>query len=87
MLICAALAYTILQTAFVSAQGPGSRLKAAVGKDLKGKLSMGCYAVAIPLSFASQWGAVALYIFVALVWIVPDRRIESRMNNPDSRME
>ena len=85
VLLCAALAYLILQTAFVSAHGAGSRLKAAVGRDLKGKLSMACYAAAIPISIFSQWSAVALYIFVALVWIVPDRRIESRMNNPNSR--
>jgi uncharacterized membrane protein len=79
VLTCAALAYIILQAAFVAAHGPNSRLKSAVGKDSKGKLSLACCAAAIPLSFVFQWAAVGLYIFVALVWIVPDRRIESRL--------
>jgi len=79
VLICAALAYTILQTAFMSAHGPNSRLRTAVGNDYKGKLSLACYAAAIPLSFIVQWAAVGLYIFVVLIWIVPDPRIESRL--------
>jgi len=79
VLTCAALAYIILQAAFVAAHGPNSRLKSAVGKDSKGKLSLACCAAAIPLSFVFQWAAVGLYVFVALVWIVPDRRIESRL--------
>src|SRR5262249_7690186 len=79
VLPCPARAYIIPQAAFVAAHGPNSRLKSAVGKDSKGKLSLACCAAAIPLSFVFQWAAVGLYVFVALVWIVPDRRIESRL--------
>ena len=79
VLICAAVAYTILQSAFISGHGPSSRLRAAVGKDFKGKLSLAGYAAAIPLSFVVPWAAVGIYVFVALIWIVPDPRIESRL--------
>src|SRR5262249_11300655 len=79
VLICAALAYTILQATIISAHGPQSRLKAAIGNDFKGKLSLACYASAIPLSFVIPWGAVALYVVVEVLWLVPDRRIESRL--------
>jgi len=86
VLICAAVAYIILQTAIVSAQGPNSQLKAALGSDFKGKLSLACYAMAIPLSFVSQWVALAIYVFVELIWLVPDPRIESRVKaGPDRR--
>ena len=54
-------------------------LKAAIGNDAKGKLSLILYAAAIPLAFVSRWISVAIYVVVALMWLVPDRRIESRV--------
>ena len=79
VLLCAAIAYTILQTAVIGAQGPHSKLAAAVGSDLKGKLSIAAYVVAIPMAFVHQWISDALYVAVALVWLVPDRRIEGAL--------
>ena len=79
VLLANAIAYYILQTLLVAAQGPDSKLGAYLGKDLKGKLSPLIYAAAIPLAFASQWVSDALYVVVALIWLVPDRRIESRL--------
>ncbi len=76
VLLMAAIAYYILQRAIIKQQGPGSILAAAVGRDRKGKLSPVCYAAAIPLAFANPWIAKGLYVFVALLWLVPDRRIE-----------
>jgi uncharacterized membrane protein len=80
--IMAAFAYTILQGCIIRSQGPDSKLAIAVGKDLKGKLSLVLYAAAIPLALlAHPWFAAAIYAFVALVWLVPDPRIESRLNH------
>jgi uncharacterized membrane protein len=76
VLLMAALAYFILQRTIIAQQGPGSILAAAVGRDWKGKLSPVCYLVAIPLAFLSSWIAMSLYTFVALLWLIPDRRIE-----------
>ena len=59
--------------------GRSSRLAAAVGNDLKGKVSLAMYAAAIPLAFVNPWIAIALYVAVALMWLVPDRRIEGNM--------
>jgi len=81
VLFLAAIAYTILQTAILAEQGPGSTLATAVGNDLKGKISALIYLVAIPLAFVHQLVADALYVTVALVWLVPDRRIEKRLND------
>jgi uncharacterized membrane protein len=79
--IMAAAAYTLLQSVIIAAQGPGSKLAAAVGKDVKGKLSLALYAAAIPLAlFVHPWIAAGLYAIVALIWLVPDRRIETRLN-------
>ena len=78
-LLMAAVAYTILQAAIVAAQGPNSRLAAAVGNDVKGKVSLLSYVAAIPLAFVNQWIAIGLYVFVALMWLVPDPRIESKV--------
>jgi hypothetical protein len=60
----------------VAADGPESRLRRAFGRDVKGKLSPGLYAAAIALSFVRPWAADAVYVLVALIWLVPDRRIE-----------
>jgi TMEM175 potassium channel family protein len=79
VLVFAAIAYTILQTAIIRNEGPHSKLAAAVRGDVKGKLSMTLYAAAIPLAFVSTWISAAIYVVVALIWVVPDRRIESRL--------
>lgn len=76
VLLMAAIAYWLLQRAIMSAQGPGSLLKTAVGRDLKGKLSPVLYLLAIPSAFVAQWIADAIYVLVALLWLVPDQRIE-----------
>ena len=76
-LLLAAIAYFILQTAIIAEEGPDSNLRAALGRDLKGKVSPLLYLAAIPLAFVSPWIALGVYVFVALMWLVPDRRIES----------
>ena len=76
VLLMAAIAYYILQCAIIKQQGPDSLLAAAIGNDWKGKLSPTCYLLAIPLAFVSPWISQALFIFVALLWLVPDPRIE-----------
>ena len=76
VLLVAALAYVILQQAIIAAQGPGSLLKQAVGGDWKGKLSPVLYALGIAASFWSPPVAQILYALVAVMWLVPDRRIE-----------
>lgn len=80
VLLLAAVSYTILQTLIIAHQGEHSKLEEAVGKDRKGKLSMLFYIVAIPLAFVNQWISDVLYVLVALIWLVPDRRIESKLN-------
>ncbi|NNN15089.1 MAG: DUF1211 domain-containing protein [Acidimicrobiaceae bacterium] len=77
-LLLAAVAYFLLQRAIIAEQGPDSKLAAALGRDLKGKVSPLIYAVAIPLSFVSRWIGLGLYVAVALLWLVPDRRLESK---------
>ncbi|PYQ54894.1 MAG: hypothetical protein DMF78_04110 [Acidobacteria bacterium] len=76
VLLMAAVAFTILKDLLVSAQGPDSTLAAALGGDTKGKLSLALYVAAIPLAFVNQWVSDALYVAVALIWLVPDPRIE-----------
>jgi uncharacterized membrane protein len=76
VLLMAAVAYYILQRAIITQQGQASLLAAAIGKDCKGKLSPLLYLAAIPLAFWSPWISDGLYVFVALLWLVPDRRIE-----------
>jgi uncharacterized membrane protein len=76
VLLMAAIAYWILQRAIVAEHGRDSLLAQAVGSDRKGKLSQLCYVIAIPAAFLHQWIAGALYVLVALMWLVPDRRIE-----------
>jgi uncharacterized membrane protein len=78
LLMCA-IAYYILQQTIIASQGPDSILKKAVGGDWKGKLSPITYAIAIPAAFLSPWISMSLYVFIALVWLVPDRRIEKVM--------
>ena len=76
VLLIAALAYFGLQRAIISDQGNRSVVATAVGRDVKGKLSPLLYAAGIGLSFVSRWAAVAVYAGVALMWLIPDRRLE-----------
>jgi uncharacterized membrane protein len=76
VLLMAAIAYYILQRTIIAHQGKGSLLATAIGSDWKGKLSPVLYLVAIPLSFAIPSIAIGIYVFVALLWLIPDRRIE-----------
>jgi uncharacterized membrane protein len=77
VLLMAAIAYYVLELAIIRAQGEGSILKKAVGRDWKGKLSPALYIAAIGMTLWSPWVAEAIYVFVALIWLIPDRRIES----------
>ncbi|HEV2394967.1 MAG TPA: TMEM175 family protein [Verrucomicrobiae bacterium] len=76
VLLMAAIAYWILQSTIIAHQGPGSLLAEAVGKDWKGKVSPLLYLSAIPLAFVNTWIANSLYVLVAVMWVIPDRRIE-----------
>jgi len=84
VLLMAAIAYYILQRAIIAQQGPGSLLAAAVGSDWKGKLSPVLYFLSIPLAFVSVWISTGLFVLVALIWLVPDRRIERVLQKPPS---
>jgi uncharacterized membrane protein len=77
VLLCAAVSYQILQHQLIAYNGRDSRLAAAVGADFKGKLSLILYLAAIVVAFVRPWLAITLYVAVALLWLVPDRRIES----------
>lgn len=79
VLLMAAIAYWVLQQRIITLEGPDSLLARAVGADIKGKLSPLAYLLAIALAFVQPWLAWAVYVLVALVWLVPDRRIESRI--------
>ena len=76
VLCCAAVAYTILQTTIIRLHGAGSRLHVAIGADWKGKVSLLLYLLAIGLAFVKAEVSEALYVVVALIWLVPDPRIE-----------
>jgi uncharacterized membrane protein len=74
-LLLAAIAYYILVQAIIRAEGPHSRVAAAVGSDFKGKISAVLYAVAVPAAFVERWAAIGIYVLVAMMWLVPDRRM------------
>jgi uncharacterized membrane protein len=76
VLLMAAIAYYILQRTIVAQQGPHSLLAAAIGRDWKGKISPALYLAAVPLAFLNSWISNGIYIFVAGLWLIPDRRIE-----------
>ena len=82
VLLFAAIAYYILARVLVSREGRDSALAKALGKDFKGKASVVFYAVAIPLAFVNSWLACALYVVVAVMWLIPDRRIEHTLAEP-----
>jgi uncharacterized membrane protein len=82
VLLFAALAYFILTRVLISEHGRDSALARALGKDFKGKVSVVFYAVAIPLAFVNSWLACVLYVLVAVMWLIPDRRIERALTEP-----
>ena len=77
VLAMAAIGYTLLQSAIIARNGRSSALATAIGSDFKGKLSLAMYIAAVPIAFVKEWIAIFIYIAVALLWFVPDRRIES----------
>jgi uncharacterized membrane protein len=79
VLLAAAIAYTILEIAIIAHQGKDSKLREALGRDWKGKLSLACYASGIVLAFVNHWISHGLYVIVALMWLIPDRRIEAKL--------
>jgi len=79
VLMLAAVAYYILAHALISHHGKSSAIAIALGSDFKGKVSIVIYAVAIPLAFWNAWAACALYVLVAIIWLIPDRRIEKTL--------
>jgi uncharacterized membrane protein len=79
VLLMNAIAYTILQSLIIASQGPASLLGRAVGNEVKEKASMALYVVSIPGAFLSPWISQACFILVALIWLVPDRRIEKEL--------
>ena len=83
ILLMAGASYTILQNTIIASQGKNSLLKKAVGKDFKGKASVVFYLIAIIFSFYNEWIPGAIYILVALMWLVPDSRIEKVIANSE----
>jgi uncharacterized membrane protein len=83
ILLMAAFAYFILQRSIISRHGEHSILAKAIGKDFKGKISPILYIVAIASTWINQWIAAGIYILVALIWLIPDNRIEKIMNSED----
>jgi TMEM175 potassium channel family protein len=84
VLLMAAIAYYILQRTIIARQGRKSLLAAAIGKDWKGKLSPLLYLAAISLAFVNSWIAGGLYVFVALLWFIPDPRIERELEKREA---
>jgi len=83
VLLMAAISYYLLQQSVIAADGPSSLLKQAIGTDWKGKTSPLLYIVAMVMAFWAHWLAQAIYVAVALIWLVPDRRIERAINRTE----
>ncbi|MEH2067414.1 MAG: TMEM175 family protein [Nostoc sp.] len=81
VLLFSAIAYFILTRTLISVHGSDSTLAVALGRDFKGKISVVFYAVAIPLAFLNSWLACVLYILVAVIWLIPDLRIEKTLTS------
>ena len=79
VLLAAAIAYYILQTVLIRGEGDDSRLRTAVSSDIKGKISPALYILGVGLTFVDRWFGLAIYVIVALVWLVPDRRVERHL--------
>ncbi|WP_043636640.1 TMEM175 family protein [Desulfovibrio sp. TomC] len=84
VLLLSSIAYWILQRTIIAAQGHSSLLKIAVGRDFKGKISPVLYLIAIPTAFFAEWVAEGIYVLVAMIWLIPDRRIERFLENKDT---
>ena len=80
VLLCAGIAYFILAKTLIAVNGRESALARAIGADVKGRVSILIYLVAIPLAFVEGWLALTLYVLVAIMWLVPDRRIEKTLS-------
>lgn len=80
ILLMAAIAYFILSRTIISVHGKDSVLSSAIGKDLKGVISIIGYAIAVPLAFIFKEGSIGIIVTIAILWLVPDRRIEKRVN-------
>ena len=80
-LAMAAVAFTILVFTIIADHGKDSKIATAIGSDNKGKISLVCYLTGIPLAFYAPWISMALYALVAMIWLVPDRRIEKVIKN------
>jgi TMEM175 potassium channel family protein len=81
ILLAAAIAYTLLEVAIIAHQGRDSKLRAAVGREIKGKISAALYLAAILLAFVHHWISHGIYILVALLWLIPDRRLEAHLRD------
>ena len=80
VLLAAAIAFLILQATLLRAEGEHSRLRVALGSDVKGKISPLLYCLGIGLTFADRWLGLAVYVAVAMIWLVPDRRVERHLS-------
>jgi uncharacterized membrane protein len=85
VLLAAAIAYRILQRVIIAEHGESSLLATAISGDLKGKLSVLLYAIAIPTAFLHQWISGGIYVLSALIWLIPDRRIERALAKQGQR--
>ena len=81
VLLFSGIAYFILTRTLIAHHGKDSTLAIAIGQNLKGKISVVLYAIAIPLSFVNSWVAFMLYVLVAIMWLIPDRRIEKALTS------
>ena len=79
VMLLAGIAYFILTKALIRLHGPNSTLATSIGSDRKSKISLAIYAAAIPLAFATSWIAGMCYVVVAIIWVIPDRRIERNL--------
>jgi uncharacterized membrane protein len=82
VLLAASLAYSVLQATLLRTEGDRSVLAAAIGTDVKGTASSLMYGLGIGLSFANRWAGIAAYVAVALMWLIPDRRVERTLSGP-----
>lgn len=87
VLLMSGVAYYVLSRTLVGLHGERSTLALALGSDMKGKLSVLIYAAALPLAFVNRWVAVGAYVVVALMWLVPDRRIERGLSAPQDGVD
>ena len=85
VLIMNGIAYANLCWLLIREEGPNSKLAIALGRDWKGRLSIGIYAVAIALAFYKSWLGLTLYALVSIIWFIPDRRIEKAVSSVDEK--